>query len=214
MFIGHFGAGLAAKKLDSKPSLGTLFLASQFIDLIWPIFLLLGIEQVKIAEGNTAFTPMEFVYYPFTHSLLGVLFWATAFLVIHYIFKKNSRTALLLGGLVISHWILDLLTHSPDLPIAPRLDIKLGLGLWNSVLFTVIIELSIFALGTFLYLKVTAAKNKIGKYSLWGLVIFLLMIYFSNVFGPPPPSEAAVAWAGNLQWKFVAWAYWIDKNRK
>jgi len=213
MFIGHFGVGLAAKKVDQKPSLGTLFFASQFIDLLWPIFLLLGIEQVVIDPGNTAFTPLDFVYYPFTHSLVGVLFWGIVVGGVYYLIKKNSKTALLLGGLVVSHWVLDFLTHAPDLPIAPGLDLKVGLGLWNSLIFTLLFETAIFAVGIFLYLKITHAKNKKGEYGFWGLIIFLILIYIMNVFGSTPPNEEAIAWAGNLQWLFVLWAYWVDKNR-
>ncbi len=213
MFIGHFGVGLGAKKLDSKPSLGTLFLAAQFIDLLWPIFLLLGIEQVEIDPGNTVFTPLNFIYYPFTHSLAGVLFWALLFAVIYYLIKKNSRTAILLGALVLSHWFLDLLTHAPDLLVVPGVELKVGLGLWNSLIFSIIIELAIIAVGTVYYLKVTKSKNKQGTYGFWGLIVFLLVIYIGNIFGPPPPDVETIAWAGNLQWLFIIWAYWVDKNR-
>lgn len=213
MFIGHFGVGLAAKKVDQKPSLGTLFFASQFIDLLWPIFLLLGIEQVIIDPGNTAFTPLDFVYYPFTHSLVGVLFWAIVVGGVYYLIKKNLKTGILLGALVVSHWVLDFLTHAPDLPIAPGLDLKVGLGLWNSLIFTLLFETVIFAVGIFLYLKITQAKNKKGEYGFWGLIIFLILIYIMNVFGSTPPNEEVIAWAGNLQWLFVLWAYWVDKNR-
>lgn len=213
MFIGHFGVGLAAKKVDQKPSLGTLFFASQFIDLLWPIFLLLGIEQVIIDPGNTVFTPLDFVYYPFTHSLVGVLFWAIVVGGVYYLIKKNLKTGILLGALVVSHWVLDFLTHAPDLPIAPGLDLKVGLGLWNSLIFTLLFETVIFAVGIFHYLKITQAKNKKGEYGFWGLIIFLIMICIMNVFGSTPPNEEVIAWAGNLQWLFVLWAYWVDKNR-
>jgi len=213
MFIGHFGVGLAAKRVDQKPSLGTLFFASQFIDLLWPIFLLLGIEKVVIDPGNTVFTPLDFIYYPFTHSLVGVLFWGIVVGGVYYLIKKNFKTALLLGALVLSHWVLDLLTHAPDLPIAPGLEIKVGLGLWNSLIFTLLVETAIFAVGIFLYMKITKAKNKKGEYGFWGLIIFLLFVYIMNVFGSTPPNEEAIAWAGNLQWLFVLWAYWVDKNR-
>lgn len=214
MFIGHFGVGFGAKKIDTKPSLGTLFFAAQFIDLLWPILLLLGIEEVKIDPGNTVFTPLNFVYYPFTHSLAGVLFWGIVVGAGYYLIKKNSKTALLLGALVVSHWVLDLLVHAPDLPIVPGLDVKIGLGLWNSFALSLIVELVIFAVGTFFYFQVTKAKNKKGNYGFWGLIIFLLLIYFMNIFGSTPPSAEAIAWVGNLQWIFVLWAYWVDRNRE
>src|ERR1039458_6536355 len=111
LFRSHFGIGLAAKKIDEKPSLGTLFLAAQFVDLLWPFFILAGIEKVKIVPGDTVFTSLNFVYYPFSHSLLGVIFWAVLFGTVYYVFKKNLRTSILLGVLVVSHWVLDFLVH-------------------------------------------------------------------------------------------------------
>lgn len=213
MFIGHFGAGFAAKKLDKSPSLGTLFLATQFIDLLWPLFLLLGLESVKIDPGNTNFTPLDFISYPFSHSLAGVLIWSVLFGGIYYWKKKQIKTSLILGGLVLSHWILDLFTHRPDLMLIPGVEIKVGMGLWNNVPATLIIESLIFILGVYLYLKVTKAKNRTGSISLWAVVIFLAIVYVMNVFGPPPPSEGAIAWTTLSMWLLVAWGYWIGRNR-
>ena len=213
MFIGHFGTGLAAKKIDSKPSLGTLFIASQFIDLLWPVFLLLGIEKVQIEPGNTAVTPLNFISYPYSHSSFGVLVWAILFGAIYYMLKKNFRTTLLLGLLVLSHWILDLFTHRPDLQLLPWSDFKVGFGLWNSVVFTIIIEGLIFIIGAYFYLSVTKSKNKKGSYGLWSLLTFLTLIYVMNIIGTPPSDTNAIAIAGLFQWLIVAWGYWIDRNR-
>jgi len=213
MFIGHFGVGLAAKKISPKPSLGTLFFASQFLDLLWPSFILFGIEKVKIDPGNTAFTPLNFVYYPFSHSLLATIFWALLFGLIYYLIRKNKKAAIVLGLLVISHWILDLITHRPDLPLYPGSNIFLGLGLWNSIIGTVIIEGLIFLGGIYLYIKSTKAKNKVGTYALLGLIIFLIIIYVMNLAGSPPPDETAIGYVGLSQWLIVLWGYWIDKNR-
>ena len=214
MFIGHYGVGLAAKKLDNRPSLGTLFFASQFIDLLWPIFLLLGLEKVAIDPGNTAFTPLNFIYYPFSHGLVSVLIWAVLFGGVYYAFRKNIKTSLLLGGLVLSHWILDLFTHRPDLPLLFGNHLKVGLGLWNSVILSILVEGSIFIIGAYLYFKATKAENKKGQIGLWSLLIFLGIVYVMNVFGPPPPSVEPIAIVGLFQWLIVAWAYWIDRNRE
>lgn len=213
MFIGHFGAALAAKKIDSRPSIGTYFMASQLIDLLWPLFVLLGIERVEIDPGNTAFTPLNFIYYPFTHSLAAVAFWAIVFGTAYYLIKKNLKGAVVLAVLVLSHWFLDFLTHRPDLPIFPGWDYKVGLGLWNSILFSVLVEGIIFIAGAYLYFIATKSKNKSGTYGLWALLIFFVVIYFMNLFGPPPPNEEAIGYAGLFMWVFVAWGYWIDKNR-
>lgn len=213
MFIGHFGAGFAGKKFDKSASLGTYFMAAQWIDLIWPILLLFGVEKAEIKPGVSAVTPLDFTYYPFSHSLFGVIVWALLFGMVYFVIKKRSKTAIVLGLLVLSHWFLDLLVHVPDLPVFPGVNIKVGFGLWNSLAATVILEFFVFATGIFLYYKSTKPKNKVGVYSLIVLIIFLSAIYISNLFGPPPPSIDAIAYAGNAQWLFVLWGYWIDKNR-
>jgi hypothetical protein len=214
MFIGHFGVGLAAKRVDSRPSLGTLFIASQFLDLLWPIFLLVGLEKVKIEPGNTAFTPLNFTYYPFSHGFLSVFLLSIIFGAVYFILKRNLKSSVLLGSLVLSHWILDLIVHRPDLPLIPWSDVKVGLGLWNSVILTVIVEGFIFIAGAYLYIKTTEAENKKGSIGLWSLIIFLVIVYLMNVFGSPPPSSDAIAIVGLSQWLLIIWAYWIDKNRK
>ncbi len=215
MFIGHFGVGFAAKKAVKKTSLGTLFLASQFVDLLWPILLILGIEKVEINPANTGLTPLNFVYYPFSHSLLAAIIWAFIFGLVYYLIKKDLRSAVWCGLLVPSHWILDLIVHRPDLPLFPGNNSPMvGLGLWTSVYGTIIVEVGIFLAGVYFYFKTTKAKNKTGSISLWVLIIFLLLVYFMNIFGPPPDSVDSIEYVGLSQFILIAWGYWIDKNRQ
>lgn len=214
MFIGHFALGLAAKKAASKTSLGTLLLASQFIDLLWPFFLVAGIEQVKIEPGNTEFTPLNFIHYPWSHSLLAAGGWALLGGLIYYLFSKNSKGSIIIGLLMISHWFLDFLTHRPDLPISFSESSFYGLGLWNNKLLTIIIEVGLFLTGSFIYFNSTKAKNKKGQWLLWSFLIFIVIIYVMNIIGPPPPNEEAIVYAGFLQWLFIGWGYWIDRNRE
>ena len=159
MFIGHFGAGFAGKKFSKSASLGTYFMAAQWVDLIWPILLLLGIEKAEIEPGITSVTPLDFTYYPFSHSLLGVIVWAVLFGLAYYLIKKNLKTSIVLGLLVVSHWFLDFLVHIQDLPLFPGAGIKVGLGLWNYFEVSVILEILIFVLGAYLYLSVTKSNN-------------------------------------------------------
>lgn len=214
MFIGHMGVAFAAKKYSPKPSLGTFFIATQFIDLLWPLLLLLGLEKVAIDVGNTAVTPFDFISYPISHSLLAVLGWSLLVGGIYYLYRKEKKAAIILGAVVLSHWILDLITHRPDLELVPGLGIMAGFGLWNSIIGTIIVEGTIFGLGVYYYWKSTTAKNRKGEFGFWGLVIFLIIVYFMNMFGPPPESVEVLPFAGFALWLLVAWAYWIDRNRE
>jgi membrane-bound metal-dependent hydrolase YbcI (DUF457 family) len=213
MFIGHFGLGFGAKSVAPKVSLGSLFLAAQFIDLLWPTLLLLGIERVQIAPGATAVTPLFFEHYPVSHSLFAVIGWAILVSGVYLFGRKEPRSALILALLVVSHWLLDALVHRPDLPLFPGSQTLIGLNLWSSLPITLAIEVPLFALGVWLYARVTRPRDATGKWALWSLVVFLLTTYAANLFGPPPPSVAMIAWAGQLQWLLVIWGYWIDRHR-
>jgi membrane-bound metal-dependent hydrolase YbcI (DUF457 family) len=214
MFIGHFGVGFAAKPFAPQLSLGTCFLAAQFVDLLWPTLLLLGVERVAIAPGITRVTPLDFVHYPYSHSLVGVLGWGALFGAACWLLRRSPRAAIVLALAVISHWLLDLVVHRPDLPLYPGDPHPLGLGLWSSVAATVAVELPIFALGLWLYLRSTEAIDAIGRWALWGLVGLLVAIYAGNLSGPPPADVTALAWVGEAQWLLVAWAYWVDRHRR
>ena len=211
MFIGHFAVGFAAKKLQPQPSLGTYFLAAQFLDLLWPTLLLLGVEKVELSPGSPV--PLAFTHYPVSHSLLAVLGWAVLIGLFYFLVKRNKRAAVVVGLCVVSHWVLDLLVHLPDLPLYPGAAEGYGLGLWKLKGVELLIELLLFASGVLLYFNATTAKNKTGVYVPAALILFLLVIHVMNTFGPPPPSVNAVAWAGQLQWLIVAWGYWADSKR-
>jgi hypothetical protein len=226
MVLGHFGLGLAAKKYAPKISLGTLFIAVQWADLLWPVLLLLDVEKVNIRPDNPNF-PLQFVSYPVTHSLLMGVIWGLVFGVIYWWrtapkirlqassvgVGHNRSGAIILGLCVLSHWILDLIVHAPDLPLLPADSPKLGLGLWDHPLATAIVECAIFAVGLILYLKNTRAKNKTGKWSLWLLVVLLVVNQFAGQFSPLPPSAHAIGWAAQYQWLFVFLGYWVNRNR-
>lgn len=213
MFLGHFAVGFAARRLAPTASLGTLFLASQFVDLLWPTLLLAGVERVRIEPGITAVTPLDFVHYPVSHSLLAVLGWGALFGLVSFALRRRRRESMVLAVTVVSHWLLDLIAHRPDLPLLPGGGVKLGLGLWNSVPATLALELSLFAAGVWLYVRATAARDATGRWALAGLVAFLLLVYLGSVFGEPPSGVSAVAWVGQAQWLLVAWAYWVDAHR-
>lgn len=213
MFIAHYGVALGAKLASPRASLGTLILATAFIDLLWPAFLLAGIEKVRIAPGITTVTPLDFVHYPYSHSLLAVLLWG-GLLGIAYLWRTgNRRGAATVAALVVSHWLLDAVAHRPDLPLYPGSAYHAGLGLWFSVPGTLAVELGIFTLGLVIYWRATRATSRTGNIALAALTALLLVIYAGNFTAPPPPGERALAWVGQAQWLFVLWGYWLDKNR-
>jgi hypothetical protein len=213
MFVGHFAVGFGAKAFHSRASLGTYFLAAQFVDLLWPLLLLFGLERVEIAPGITDVTPLDFVSYPISHSLLAVMGWGLLIGGTYWVARRSSRGAVIMGLLVVSHWVLDAVVHRPDLPLWPGSTALVGLGLWHSLAATLLVELTLLIVGLGLYLRVTTAHDRIGSLGLWGLVALLLLINLANVFGPPPPNSSAIAWAGHLQWLLVAGAFWIDRHR-
>lgn len=214
MFIGHFALGFAAKSAAPKVSLGTLFLAAQLIDLLWPTFLFMGLERVRIEPGATAVVPLVFEHYPYTHSLLAVLGWAVLIGGLHLLLMRDRRSALVLALLVLSHWVLDLLVHKPDLQILPWSDTVVGLRLWSSLTLTLALEVPLFMMGVWLYARNTRAVDAAGRWGLVGLVLFLFVVYAGNVLGSPPPSVEAIAWVGQLQWLLVLLGYWVDRHRQ
>jgi len=215
MFLGHFAVGMGAKRVAPELSLGTLFVAAQLADLIWPVLVLAGVERVEIAPGATAVTPLDFVSYPWSHSLVALVVWG-ALLALAWLALRRGLpgAALVLFATVVSHWLLDVASHRPDMPITLTGTRRLGLGLWNSVPATLLVEALLFAGGIWLYLRSTRARDRVGRLALAGLLAFLAVIYVANVFGPPPPSARVIAWSGLAMWLLVLWASWADRHRE
>lgn len=212
MFIGHVAVALGAKKASPKTSFGTLLLAAQWPDLIWPLFLMLGWERVRIVPGFTAVSPLDFISYPLSHSLLADFGWAVLLAGLYLIFKRNRRGAFIIWACVMSHWLLDYISHRPDLPLYPGSHL-VGLGLWNSLAGTLLVEGGLFVAGAMIYSRVTRARDRIGQYGFKTFLAVLVLIYLSALMGPPPASVSAIEWAGVFGWFFIAWAYWLDDHR-
>jgi membrane-bound metal-dependent hydrolase YbcI (DUF457 family) len=213
MFIGHFAVGFASKRVAPAASLGVLMAAPMALDLLWPGFLLAGWEQVRIDPGNTALTPLDFVSYPYSHSLAMALLWGVLFGVVYWAITRYMTGAITVMVGVISHWFLDAVTHRPDLPLYPGGTARVGLGLWNSVPAAVAVESLMFVAGVWLYASITRPKDRVGRYSFWGFVVFAVVSYISNVLGPPPPSAEFLAWFSLGVWMFPLWAWWFDAHR-
>jgi hypothetical protein len=213
MFIGHFGLAFAAKRAAPRTSLGTTFVAAQLADLFWPIFLLIGAEQVRIMPAShNPFLTLDFVSYPWSHSLATQLIAGAALGALYFGITRYGAGAIVVGLLVPSHWLLDLVVHVPDLPLYPGGTARLGFGLWRNPVATVIVELIVYSAGVLAYARTTRAKDRVGRYGLWSLVVFLLALYAAS-FGPPPPSVRALAWTALIGWPLWAWPWWVDRHR-
>jgi membrane-bound metal-dependent hydrolase YbcI (DUF457 family) len=214
MFIGHLAFGFAAKRIVPQVSLGTLFIACQFADLLWPLLVLLGVEAVAIDPGNTAVTPLDFIRYPYSHSFSALALWAAVLAIAYKALRRSSTiAAAVVAALVLSHWFLDALTHRPDLPLTIGGARRVGAGLWYSVSATLVVELALFAVGVALYAAATRPRDRTGTLAFGALAVFLVAVYLVNIFGPPPPSATAVAWGAQAVWLLVAWAWWTDRHR-
>ena len=214
MFLGHYGVAFAAKRAAPRTSLGALTFAAQFLDELWPILLLLGVEQVRIVPGLMVMSPLEFTYYPYSHSLLMAVVWGILIGGGYLLLRRYGRGAWILGALVVSHWFLDVPMHARDLPLWPGASSpKVGWGLWNSVVLTYVIEFTIYAAGISVYVRATRARDRIGSWGLWAYIVVLAAIFVSSN-GPPPPSVSALAWMTLGVWLFVPWAWWVDRHRE
>ncbi len=213
MFIGHFGVALAAKRFAPKTSLALLVLAAEFLDLIWPIFLLLGLEHVRVVPGITKVQPFDFYDYPYSHSLTMVLRWALALSLIYYLARRSVRGASVLAALVASHWLLDFISHRPDMPLWPG-GPKVGLGLWNSWPGSISVELLLFAVGIWIYLSCTRARDRTSAWAIWSLIALLSLGWLAAMIVPPPLDTHQLALGALVIWITVPWAAWADAHRE
>jgi len=216
MFVGHYAASLALKRFEKRASLGVLFLAVQFVDIVFFPLVLLGIERLNVVENFTQSTHFELVYMPYTHSLVAFLVWSSlAYALFRWVIVKSHSVALVVALAVMSHWLLDVIVHTPDMPLWSDASLKLGFGLWNSAIATYILEAVLLLAGLWLYMRSTKATTRAGKYGMVVFVALLLLINIANIFGPlGNDSKLALAiTALTAYFLFAAVAFWLDKKR-
>ena len=214
MFIGHAAVGFASKAGAPRASLGWLFAAPLLLDLLWPVFLLLGIEHATIEKGPNPFLNFSFDSYPWSHSLAMAIVWGLLYGSLALFFTRSATVGWVAALGVVSHWICDAIVHRPDLPLWPGSPIFVGMGLWRSVPGTLAVELPMFAAGVWLYTRATRPKDAVGRWALAALVALLLVFYAGAAFGPPPPNMTAAALAALALVVLVPWAVWIDRHRE
>ena len=216
MFIGHFAVGLAAKRVAPKTSLGLLIAAPLLADLLWPVFLLLGWEHVGINPDGPPFLRLDFLDYPYSHSLLMDGVWAALFAGGYYAVTRYRPGALMIACGVVSHWVLDVITHVPDMPLTPGEGAtKVGLGLWHSVPGTMAVEIAMFAIGSYLYLTATRGRDAVGRYAVGVMIAVLFLLYVFTANAAPPPNVRALGIGGLVFGAlFPLWAWWGDRHRE
>jgi hypothetical protein len=214
VFIGHFGIAFAAKRAAPRTSLGAMFVAAQFADLLWPILLLTGAEQVRIEQkAANSFLTLDFVSYPWSHSLLMQMLWGAALALLYFALSHNLRGSIVIGALVPSHWLLDWIVHVPDLPLYPGGAGRFGLGLWRAPALTIVLELIVFAAGAAVYARTTRSRDRIGTFGYGGLVLLLLALYAASIVSPPPPSVRTLAMGALIGWPLGLLPWWVDRHR-
>ena len=211
MFVGHLAVALAAKRAAPRVNLGWLMAGVTALDLIWPVLVIAGVERVRIAPGATAFTPLVFEHYPWSHSLVMAVVWGIVLVAIAR-WRGVRASALLLIALVASHWVLDYVTHAPDMPLWPGESPRYGLALWNSIPGTLIVEGAMWLIAIVLYLQIHPLRTTGRKITFWALVAVCTVMWATSPWSPPPPSERALGWFALIGWIVVPWAAAADRR--
>jgi hypothetical protein len=216
MLVGHHAVGFAAKRVAPSFSLGTLQLASVFLDLIVFVDQLGGIEHARVTPGITAFSALDGYDVAISHSLLTALVWAAAFAMVYFWRRRNVRATVVLFGVVFSHWVLDWVSHRPEIPLAPGVHRYVGLGLWNSITATFVVEGALWVLGIVIYSRTTTANSAFGRYGLLTFICILTLAWVATPFGSMPPgdfSSAALLTLLSIYAILLSLAYWLEHHR-
>jgi membrane-bound metal-dependent hydrolase YbcI (DUF457 family) len=212
MFVGHLAVALGAKRAAPRANLAWLMAGVTALDLVWPVFVLAGIEHVRIVPGATAFTPLVFDHYPWSHSLVMAFAWGFVLAAVARR-RRVAASSTLLVALVVSHWVLDFVTHAPDMPLWPGPSPRLGLGLWNSIGATLIVEGAMWITAIAVYLRVAPPMSFRARVAFWSLVTITTAMWASGPWSPPPPTPTALGWFALIGWTIVPWAALADDGR-
>lgn len=213
MLLGHFAVGLLAKPLASRVPLPVLLLAPQVLDVLWPALVATGIERAHVVPGLLPASPLDLEHMPYSHSLVGAALWSVLFAAGYLALTRDRRGAVVTGLLVLSHWVLDVVAHRPDMPIGldgPRV----GLGLWRSVPGTLLVEGLLFAAGVLAYTRATRPKDRAGIVHWWLFVALLAAFFVASVVGPTPPNIEFVLALAAGSGLLLVWAAVIERHRE
>ena len=216
MLVGHHAVGFAAKPLAPRVSLASLQMACVFPDLLTFALQLVGIEHARVTPGITAFSSLDGYAIAISHSLATNVLWAAVFAGVYFWWRRDLRGAYVLSGVVFSHWVLDFISHRPELPLVPGIDRYVGLGLWDSIPLTFVVEGALWLIGILIYLRATKPTSRAGTFGLYVFIGFLTLAWIRTPFAPQPPGDfSAIALLALLAVYsgLFAIAYWIDVHR-
>ncbi|MBM3818084.1 MAG: hypothetical protein FJW14_03560 [Acidimicrobiia bacterium] len=211
MFVGHLAVAFAAKRVAPAANIGWLMAGVTMLDLVWPVFVLAGIEYVRIVPGATAFTPLVFDSYPWSHSLFMSIVWGFVLAAVARACRVPAP-AWLLVALVVSHWVLDAASHAPDMPLWPGPSPLIGLGLWYSIPLTIVAEGILWIAGLAIYLRARRPFTRSENAAFWSLVGVATLLWVTQPWSPPPPSVEALGWFGLIGWLIAPWAALAERR--
>jgi hypothetical protein len=213
MLVGHYAVGLFAKKLAPKASLGVFVLAAMAADILWCVFLLAGVEHVDFTSGRGAGQYFKAVNIGYSHGLAMDLLWAVLLAAGVYLLTRYRRGAVIVFFAVLSHWLLDFVSHGPDMPIGLGPGPRLGLGMWTSVPVTLLVEGGLWVLALIVYARSHAFSSRARLCGFWAGSLILTVIWYGNITGPPPHDPRSAPIVSLIIFSIsIAWAYWIDQR--
>jgi hypothetical protein len=213
MFVGHLAVGFAGKAITPKINVLWLLIAAMWADILFTLFVLFGLESMRLEPGITQVNPMNFDDYPWSHSLAMDCVWAMILAAAICLLTRDVRASAVVGIAVLSHWVLDAISHIPDMPIAPSSAMRVGFGLWRSKLATIVVEGGMWIVALAVYRLTTKPRDAIGRWGFWAYAAFVSALYVANLFGPPPPNVRVVAWVNLSVMLLILWPAWFDSHR-
>ena len=211
MFVGHLAVALFSKRIAPRLSLGTLVLATMLADFLCFILLIAGVERFALVPGAAQ---NRFVghYIAYSHSLLMDLVWAALFAAAYFWRRRYPRGAWILFAAVLSHWVLDFVSHRPDMQLAPGSGAVFGLGLWNSLPLTLVAEGGFWLAAAIVYVRATQTHNRRGVYAFWPATVLLTLAWYKNITAGIVPDPVKAGISGLVFFSLtVVWAYWMER---